>query len=240
MLREPLSISKNRGIVLPTVLWITILTIVVAGNYASAVHLNTRAVDNIKTAMTLKYDAISGINIALSRLLSDASNGNIKYEVSVNNNNVEIEARPESMKTNLNAADASQIGNTFVDAGINPDIAEVLSDRIIDWRDPDHSTRQYGMEDREYFDSGKNYGAKDKRFEDLVELMLIADIDKNMFERISNYFTIYSRTAGKLFTLTSRASNPTGDKAYVVKAVVQITYQSNKPYRILKWQYNQS
>ena len=239
MLRKPLSISKNRGIVLPTVLWITILTIAVAGNYASAVHLNTRAVGNIKTAMTLKYDAISGIYIALSRLLSDASNGNIKYEVSINSNNVEIEVRSERMKTNLNAANASQLGNTFIDAGISPDIAEVLSDRIIDWRDPDHSTLQYGMEDREYFDSGKNYGAKDKRFEDLVELMLIADIDKGMFERISSYFTIYNKAAGKLFTLTSRANNSAGDKAYVVKTVVQITYQPNKPYRILKWQYNQ-
>jgi len=233
-------INKNRGIVLPTVLWITILTVVIAGNYASAVHLNTKAVDNIKTAMMLKYDAISGVYIALDKLLSDASNGNIKYELSVNNNHVNIEVRPERMKTNLNAANASQLGNTFIDAGVNPDIAEILSDRIIDWRDPDHSTLLYGMEDSEYFSIGKNYGAKDKRFEDLVELLLIADIDENMFRRISNHFTIYGKTSGNLFTLTSKASDSTGDKTYLVKAVVQITHQSNQPYRILKWQYNQS
>ena len=88
------SINKSRGIVLPTVLWITILIIVIAGNYASAVHLNTKAVDNIKTAMMLKYDAISGVYIALEKLLSEASNGNIKYELSVNNNYVNIEVRP--------------------------------------------------------------------------------------------------------------------------------------------------
>jgi type II secretory pathway component PulK len=96
------------------------------------------------------------------------------------------------------------------------------------------------MEDREYFSSGKNYGAKDKRFEDLVELLLIADIDKNMFSRISNHFTIYGKTSGNLFTLTSKASNYSGDKTYMVKAVVKISRRSNKPYRILKWQYNQS
>jgi general secretion pathway protein K len=233
------SINKSRGIVLPTVLWITILTIVIAGNYASAVHLNTKAVENIKTAMMLKYDSISGVYLALDRLLSDASSGNIKYELSVNNNNVDIEIRPEYLKTNLNAADANQLRNTFIDAGVNPEIADILSDRVIDWRDPDHSTRLYGMEDNEYFNSGKNYGAKDKGFEDLVELLLIADIDENMFKRISDYFTIYRKSIGKLYTLTSRASNPDGDKAYVIKAVVQITNQSNKPYRILKWQYNQ-
>jgi general secretion pathway protein K len=238
-LTNMVSINKNRGVVLPTVLWITILTIVIAGNYASAVHLNTKAVENIKTATMLKYDSISGVYLALGRLLAGASNGNVKYELSVNNNNVEIEIRPEYLKTNLNTADANQLRNTFIDAGVNPEIAEILSDRVIDWRDPDHLTRLYGMEDNEYFNSGKNYGAKDKGFEDLVELLLIADIDKNMFRRISDYFTIYRQASGKLYTLASRASNLAGDKAYVIKAVVQLTYQSNKPYRILKWQYNQ-
>jgi len=224
---------------LPSVLWITLLTIVIATNYASAVHLNTKAVENIKSATMLKYDSISGIYLALGRLLSETSNGNIKYKFSMNNN-VEVEVRPEAMKTNLNAADADQLRNTFIRIGVNPEIAGNLSDRVIDWRDPDHSTLPYGMEDNEYYSSGKIYGAKDKRFEDLVELLLIADINENMFRRISDYFTVYGKASGKLFSLTSKASNSAGDKAYVIKAIVQITYQSNKPYRILKWQYNQS
>ena len=239
MLSKTVSINKSRGIVLPTVLWITILTIVIAGNYASAVHLNTKAVDNIKTAMMLKYDSISGVYMMLDRILSDTPVDNLKYQLSVNNNNVEIVVTPESMKTSLNTADSKQLADTLIAIGIDPEIAETLSDRIIDWRDPDHSTLAFGMEDKEYFSSGKIYGAKDKRFEDLVELMLIADIDEGMFRRISEYFTTYGRASGKLFTLTSRASNSAGDKSYVTRAVVQITYQSNKPYRILKWHYNQ-
>ncbi len=235
---KTISINNNRGMVLPSVLWITMLMMVIATNYASAVHLNTRAVDNIKTATLLKYDSISGVYLALERLLAGGSSNNMKYVISVNNNRVEIEIRPENMKTSLNQADARKLRATFIGAGINPDIAETLADRVIDWRDPDHSAQLNGMEDNGYFSNGKNYGAKDKGFEDLVELLLIADIDAALFRRLSEYFTIYGRGAGKIFTLTSRASNPAGDKAYVVEAVVQLTYQSNHPYRVLKWQYN--
>lgn len=232
------SINNNRGMVLPSVLWITMLTMVIATNYASAVHLNTKAVDNIKTATLLKYDSISGVYLALERLLAGGPSNNMKYAISVNNNRVEIEIRPENMKTSLNEADARSLRATFLDAGINPEMAETLADRVIDWRDPDHSAQLNGMEDNGYFSNGKNYGAKDKGFEDLVELLLIADIDAVLFRRLSEYFTIYGKGAGKIFTLTSRASNPAGDKAYVVEAVVQLTYQSNHPYRVLKWQYN--
>lgn len=233
-----IGISNKRGMVLPSVLWITILTIVIATNYASAVHLNTRAVDNIKTATLLKYDSISGVYLALERLLAGGSSNNVKYAIAMNNNRVEIEIRPENMKTSLNEADARKLRATFIDAGINPDIAETLADRVIDWRDPDHSAQPNGMEDNGYFSNGKNYGAKDKGFEDLVELLLIADIDAALFRRLSEYFTIYGKGARKIYTLTSRASNPAGDKAYVVEAVVQLTRESSHPYRVLKWQYN--
>jgi general secretion pathway protein K len=233
-----IGISNKRGMVLPSVLWITILTIVIATNYASAVHLNTRAVDNIKTATLLKYDSISGVYLALERLLAGGSSNNVKYAIAMNNNRVAIEIRPENMKTSLNEADARKLRATFIGAGINPDIAETLADRVIDWRDPDHSAQPNGMEDNGYFSNGKNYGAKDKSFEDLVELLLIADIDAALFRRLSEYFTIYGKGARKIYTLTSRASNPAGDKAYVVEAVVQLTRESSHPYRVLKWQYN--
>jgi general secretion pathway protein K len=237
-LTRTIGIKNNRGMVLPSVLWITMLTIVIATNYASAVHLNANAVENIKTATLLKYDSISGVYLALERLLAGGSSNNMKYDISVNNNHVEIEIRPENMKTSLNEADARRLRAAFIDAGINPDNAETLADRVVDWRDPDHSAQLNGMEDNGYISSGKIYGAKDKDFEDLVELLLIADIDAALFRRLSDHFTIYGKGAGKIFTLTSRASNTAGDKAYVVEAVVQLTYQSSHPYRVLKWQYN--
>ena len=162
--------TQSRGIVLPSVLWITILTIVVAVNYASAVHVNTRSVDNIKTSMMLKYDVTSGIYLALDRLLSDPSSANRRYRVAVNNRTIEVEVKPENQKTNLNAAAEDEIRATFVDMGIDSSKAEVLAARVIDWRDRDHLVRPNGMEDEGYFNSNREYGAKDSYIEDPVEL----------------------------------------------------------------------
>lgn len=237
---KSISIRKNRGIVLPTVLWVTILTIVIAVNYASTVHLNTSAVDNIKLAMKLKYDSTSGIYIALDRLLSDPSTADSKYRILVNNKDVDIEVRSESRKTDLNSADDRQLRSRLIDAGFSSEKAKILADRIIDWRDPDHESRQYGMEDREYFGIGKDYGAKDGRFDDLAELLLITDIDQATFRLLPKYFTTYSKSAGKLFTLTSKIKNTDGEQSYTINMTVQITYHPEKPYRILKWQYNHS
>jgi len=233
-----ITFTQSRGIVLPSVLWITILTIVVAVNYASAVHVNTRTADNIKTSLMLKYDAISGIYLALDRLLSDPSSANRRYRVSVNNNIVEVEVRPESLKTDLNSATEKEIRASFIDTGIDSEKAGLLAARVIDWRDPDHLARPNGMEDAGYFSNNREYGAKDSRIEDLVELLLIADIERNIFRRLADDFTVYGKAARGIYTLTAWTSNSTGEKSYATTAIVQVTRQRNQPYRILKWQHN--
>ena len=230
--------NKSRGIVLPSVLWITILTIVVAVNYASAVHVHTRTADNVKTSVMLKYDATSGIYLALDRLLSDPASANTRYRVAVNNNIVEIEVRPENLKTDLNSATEDEIRTTFVETSIDSTQASILAARVIDWRDRDHLPRPDGMEDADYFNSNRDYGAKDSRIEDLVELLLIADIDRNIFRRLADDFTVYGKSSGKIYTLSAWTSRASGEKSYVTTAIVQITRQRNQPYRILKWQHN--
>lgn len=237
-LAQPVTINRHRGIVLPSVLWITILTIVVAVNYASAVRLNTRTADNIKTSTLARYDAISGIYIALDRLLSNTPGANTIYQLEINENTVDIEVRPESMKTNLNTAQVDEIRRTFIEAGVDAGMARTLAARVIDWRDHDHSSQAYGMEDADYFGKDKPYGAKDMKFEDLAELLLIADIDRRLFIRLPDYFTIYSPLARRIYTLTARTSDADGKKSYMTRAIVQVTRQRNRPYRVLKWQHH--
>jgi len=235
---QPVTINRQRGIVLPSVLWITILTIVVAVNYASAVQLNTRTADNIKTSTLAKYDAISGIYLALDRLLSSPANADVDYRIELNGNTVSIAIRPESTKTSLNEASVDALRETFSEAGVEAAMATTLAARVIDWRDRDHSTRAYGMEDAEYFDSGKPYGARDSRIEDLVELLLMADIDPQLFRSLAEHVTIYSSMSPRLYTVTAGVHDRQGKQSYVTQATVQITGQRRRPYRILKWQHH--
>jgi general secretion pathway protein K len=233
-----LSIKHSRGIVLPSVLWITILSIVIAVNYASAVQLNTRTADNIKTSTLARYDAISGIYLALDRLLSNPASANQTFRLELNGNTVDVEVRPESRKISLNEVSIDKIRGTFIEAGADPEFARTLAARVIDWRDGDKSTQAYGMEDAGYYDSGKPYGAKDSRIEDLVELLLMADIDPQLFKTLADHVTVYSSRIPRLYTLTSRAHDVHGKPTYVTRAIVRVTYQRSRPYRILKWQHH--
>lgn len=235
---HPVPTRQNRGIVLPSVLWITTLTIVIAVNYASAVQLNTRTADNIKISTLARYDAISGVYVALDRLLSNPASANQTFRLELNGNTVDVEIRPESEKTSLNEGHIEEIRRTFIEAGADPEFARTLAARVIDWRDHDQSTQAYGMEDAGYYGSDKPYGAKDSRIEDLVELLLMLDIDPALFKILANHVTVYSSRIPRLYTLTSRAHDAQRKQTSVTRAVVQVTYQRSRPYRILKWQHH--
>ncbi|MDH3762262.1 MAG: general secretion pathway protein GspK [Gammaproteobacteria bacterium] len=230
---------KIRGIVLPTVLWITILTITVAVSYASAVHVNTRSTSNLKISMTLKYDAISGIYLALDRAMSNPVDKNTAYQLEFNESTIDIEISPEAGKTNINTADESELRASFIDAGFDLESARLLSARVIDWRDADSDPQAHGgMEDADYHAGNKAYGARDSRIEDLSELLLVANIGRDDFVRLSRHFTIYGGAANRVYSITATSSRSGKDNLFTTKATVQVTGQSSRPYRILKWQHN--
>jgi len=219
-------------------MWITILSIVVAVNYASAVQLNIRAADNIQLSMLSRHDAISGIYIGIERLMSNPANGDADLQLAINHSTVTVEINRENLKTDLNSASLDELRDTFIEAGIEAEQATVLAARVADWRDRDHALRPYGSEDADYFDSGKFYGARDMPFGDLVELLQIADLDALTYTRLGKYFTVYPAYSSGRYTLTARARDAEGNQAFVTTAIVQIGNNPKAPYRIIKWQHH--
>ena len=231
------SLKSGRGMVLPSVLWITVLTIVVATNYASSVHLGTRSVDNIKTRTLARHDSVSGIYIGLERLLADPRNTVDGYRFELNGNTVEVGISAENGKTSLNEADDTQLRGAFAESGADSETAALLAARVLDWRDPDHSPRALGMEDADYQSSGKPYGAADGHIRDLVEVLLMADLDPALFRSIQDRLTVYSQRSSDIYSLTSRVSDAGGRQIYVTRVIVQLVNHPAKPYRVLKWRY---
>ena len=229
---------KLRGIVLPSVLWITVLTIVVAVNYATSVGTSTRAADNIKMAALARYDAISGVYVGIEHLLANRANPDPNLQLEINGNSVEIEIRHEAQKTGINAAGSDELHLRLVEAGLDIGTARVLAARIVDWRDRDHDAQARGMEDAGYIADGKPYGAKDRPIADLVELGLIMDIDRHVIEKLSDYFTVSSRTAGSRYSVTARTRDAQGNQSHITRAVVHLGTRRNRPYQIIKWQQN--
>lgn len=223
-----------RGVVLPAVLWIAILAITVGVGYASTVHLGTRSTDNIKTSMMLRYDAISGVYLALDQLLAEPVSEVTRLRTHFNGSELDIEIRPENSKTDINNASADEIRAALIDSGIAADAARILAARIVDWRDPDKNALAMGMEDAQYHAENRGYGAKDSYIEDLSELLLIADIGRQAFVRLSDHFTVYRVGSRRIYSITSTSSRGGNSQLFVTRATVQVTGQG-KPYKVLKW-----
>jgi general secretion pathway protein K len=229
---------KSRGIVLPTVLWIAILVITVGVNYASAVHVNIRATDNIETALMLKHDAISGVYLALDRVLENPPYETTHYRLQFNRSQLDVEVSPEHLKTNLNTASADELRYALAEAGFGPERARMLAARIIDWRDPDHQPQPLGWEDADYFAAGKGYGARDGRFKDLSELLLIDDLKRNDFTRLARHVSLYGSPISPIYSITASSSRVGSANLYVTTAIVRITRQPTAPYQVVKWHHH--
>ena len=229
--------NKQRGLVLPTVLWIAVLAITVGVSYASSVHLGTRSADNIKSSMLLKYDAISGVYLALDRLLARPISESTRYRLEFNGSDLDIVVTPEHTKTSVNSASAGEIRDAIVDAGIDVGTARQLAARIVDWRDPDHDLQPLGMEDAQYHAAGRGYGAKDSLIEDLSELLLLADIERDAFIGLSRRLTIYSGGTHRIYSISVTSSRGGRGPIFVTRAIVQVT-GLHESYQILKWHHN--
>jgi general secretion pathway protein K len=229
--------NRQRGLVLPTVLWISVLAITVGVSYASSVHLSTRSADNIKTSMLLKYDAISGVYLALDQLLAKPVRETTRYHLEFNGSDLDIVVTPEDAKVNVNSASPDEIRAAIIDAGVDAGTARLLAARIVDWRDRDHDLQPQGMEDEQYHAAERGYGAKDSRIEDLSELLLIADIGRDAFIALSRRLSIYGGGIGRIYSISVTSSRGGQGPIFATRAIVQATSQ-HRSYHILKWQHN--
>lgn len=232
--------KKQNGVILPTVLWIVMTCLVVTASFSTNVRTNISALTNSKDAMQLKYAARSGLYVALAQFLDErnlsARSMQEKYFEGVfDNKKVRVHVKPEGVKIAINNATETQIYGSLQRAGIDSAMANVLAQRILDWKDKDQQRRNSGMEDSEYYAQGYKYGAKDGVLEDFEELRLVKGMTESVLHKLKADFTLYPANVGSVFTLTADAIEQGNGKSGRIVAIVQLTNTTNKPYRILKW-----
>jgi hypothetical protein len=113
----------------------------------------------------------------------------------------------EESKININTADQKILRNFFkVTMGFSEVEAQELAASIVDWRDKDSelSIPIGSAEDRDYRTLAYPYEAKDNKFEVLEELFLVRGMDREIYEGIEQYVTIYGK--GKVNVNTAPGS----------------------------------
>lgn len=224
-IRKRPRLSNSRGVALVAVIWVTSVLAIIATSVATSSKTETNLSRNRVENARARALADAGVQRALLTLLaqqgSRAGIDNVlvaalpvgpqevqlsglqairrdgtAYLWSFDGSSLRILVRLESGKINLNAGNEELLGGLLRSAGLSPTDVRGLTDSILDFRDPDSERRAYGRETPGYAALGLKYGAKNRNFEALDELLLIPGITRSLYQNLRSALTVYSGAQG--------------------------------------------
>ncbi len=237
--------KTERGVALILTLLITaiLVTLIVEVNYSTQVDL--RIAGNFRNDLQAYYLAKSGVNIAISYLKYDLENSDTDSldedwakpypPVPVGDGFVKVHVEDENAKIDVNKLVKEEDGK------LNEQIRDVLSrlleraevdmeilDAIIDWIDPDDE----GEGEAYYYGSlDPSYECKNASLDTLSELLMIKGITDEVYGKISEHLTIYSKNGKININTASKEVLMCLDEG-IDEAMVQgiMEYRGEKPF----------
>ena len=210
-MRAVRSPSRQRGIALILVIWVSMLLMMVAGSFVYAMRTDARAARN--AALIARGEALA--QAAVARAVMELYKGQGSPEVwkrdgelrnwAFDGVEVTIRLSDESAKIDINTANNELLKGLFRYAGLSEEDAAKLLDAVLDWRDPDTLKRPFGAEEAEYEQAGLKYRPANYPFQSTEELQLVLGIKPEVYQRIASMITVYSRQPGVNPHLATRA-----------------------------------
>lgn len=107
-------------------------------------------------------------------------------------NTIELSIQDESGRFDLNMIDVSMLNALLRSAGLGNEHADVLADRILDWRSPSNLHSLHGATDDDYAAAGLHYHQRHGPFQTVDELRLVLGMTPQLFARIRPALTVYT------------------------------------------------
>jgi len=202
--------EKERGFILVTVLWalllLALLAIVATTMFRGSHQALTRA-DKLAAARTLA-DGMARLLVAdiaaTRRFRFNGMAMRSGWPIACRHENavIVLTATNSVGLVDLNLAKREVLKTLLLAGGVTMGEVERLLDAIIDFRDPDHLTRDGQPEDRIYSDRGELHLPKNSPYEDVGELDQVAYMKPRVLARIRPYLTVYSRRRTVDFSLS--------------------------------------
>jgi general secretion pathway protein K len=204
--------SRQRGIALVMVLWLTVMLTVIAASFAYGMRNEALAARNTVSVAQARSIADGAIyrmvyELMRPRTLADAwmPDGSVHAWVD-DGSRISVSALDESGKIDINTAPDLLIKGLLQTAGkVDSDAAAHLIDVIGDWKDADDLRRPNGAEAADYQSAGLTYKPANAPFESVAELQRVLGMTTAIFSRIADNLTVYTRMPGVNPTYASRA-----------------------------------
>ena len=213
-------LEKETGSVLIIALWGIVLLALFASSLAGGVRQKMVVFQRLEAKNQLRQIAEAGIKKAMAQIRDHSREEpfNIKSlwnrdflpfeNVVIGRGNFSVFSRSskkwvvsdESQKVNINRSDVGTLKRLFQLRGhLGEEPAERLAYAIIDYRDSDDDLSAYfgnGSEEETYSSAGLPYKPKNRDFELISELLLVKEMDRDLYYQIQDDITVYG--SGKI------------------------------------------
>lgn len=190
--------QTNKGLALIVVLWVTTLLTIMASSFSLTIQRETAITGGLKEKAQASALAEAGINYAILMLLSNDKEqrwkaNNSLYEIELAGTRVRILIADESGKLSINKASKEQLQQLFDSLAVDEELADSLSDAILDWRDKNDLHRVNGAEMQQYEEAGLQYSPRNNLFKSVEEVQMVLGMTAEIYRQIEGKISVYTK-----------------------------------------------
>ncbi len=181
----------DKGIALIMVLWVLTVLMVIALSFSYMGRTESQTSLAFKQGVEKKFLAEAGVERSIIEISYGKMNPNAQaipegdepwktdgtpYTIKTDDGNCIVSIIDESGKININTLNDSSaiiIKTLLLNSGVEEELADTITDSILDWKDADDLTRLHGAESDYYSSLPNPYKAKNADFETPEELLLV-------------------------------------------------------------------
>ncbi|WP_299203945.1 type II secretion system protein GspK [uncultured Amphritea sp.] len=188
--------KKQHGVALLSVLWVVIILSLLAGSLVASQRYSTDTTRQWLYQAQARYAAEAAVHLTLYNLLS--------HQLQPGSENTEEEPPTyegfklySTIYSEAGKADINQISDPLlrkIMQGLvdDPQWADTITDRILDWRDGDELVRLNGAERRDYLQADHPFLPTNQPFKSVAELQRVMGMTTALYLKLQPLVTIYS------------------------------------------------
>jgi general secretion pathway protein K len=189
---------RERGFALVSVLWgISLMSLIASAVMTSGVlsrHMERNSWNKVQAEALVQ----AGINLAILGLMDSRDDvrwriDGVPRQLGFAGATITVAIEDEFGKIDLNATNDDALRRLFRSVGLEPALADALTDRALDWRTSAGGHRLNGVSDAEYGAAGLSYVPRHGAFQSVDELKLVLGMTPEIFARVEPALTVYSQ-----------------------------------------------
>ena len=189
--------SRQRGIVLIVVLWMTASLALLVSSFNASVQSDLRQTEGALIIARKRALSRAAVELAAAKLfVADKQNGwraqASPYRLVWQGGRVSITITDMAGLIDLNCKDPQLLSGLIARHVEAASRVAAVVDRIQDWRDEDHDPRPEGAEDTDYRRNGLPLGAGDGDFTDVTQLQRVHGMTPHLYRQIRPFITVHN------------------------------------------------